>query len=115
MKLPFVFLNRQLTFFGAGFLDQIKTRISGEETSFFKTFAQKLHKCEPWTDHYYPSALKDIFKALALKDFSTARIFAVLGQKEDADIYCVKLMQLFIEMIACGDEVTIELFLNKGL
>lgn len=98
------------TWTSAGFVDRMYQRFTGKKHSLAKHVAAKLDKCEPWTDHFEKSSLESITTSIKDKNFVGARIMLSLGVKETASRYCVDLAFLAVELLACGDEITYELF-----
>lgn len=103
------FIGRHLAFFGAGFINRFKARLTGKKTSFGDLLAKKLSDCEPFSDHFDDSTFNSIRDALKNKDFSDARAMVEIGAKTEASKYCIALLKELIDFLAFQDERTIEL------
>jgi hypothetical protein len=100
------------TWFTAGFVDRISSRISNKEISFSKKVAEKIAPCEPWTDHFHPHTLENLDKAIKYRQFATAKFLLEIGRKEDAKGYCVQLASTLIDWLAQGAELQISLYID---
>jgi hypothetical protein len=91
-----------------GFLDSAKNTVSGHDGfSFKKALVSKMDECEPWTNTFLPSALGNLRKAYAEKDFTAMRLFADIGVTEDYNPYCLELAKLTINLLAKGLEIEV--------
>lgn len=107
---PITFVRRQLCFVGSGFVDRGFSRLTRKKCTFSGAVMAKLHKCEPWSDHFYRSSLDSMNQAASDKNFSAMRIMAALGAKEGGSKFCIELAEKAIELLASGEEVTFESF-----
>lgn len=72
---------------------------------------RQLKKCNPWTDHFYDSALDGISSAFKACDFKAARTLVALGATEDADENYISLLLSAMNLYEEGNsEVLIEYF-----
>lgn len=109
MIKPRSFLRRHVVFFGTGFYNRWKARLTGKSTSFGDLLALKFKECEPWSDHFYKSSIDGIKNAIKAKEFANAHGFLALNAKPEANQFCGALMKEFINFMAFGGEVSIEL------
>ena len=72
--------------------------------------ARNLSRCNPWTNHYSTSTLSDIKSALFDGDYDSARGLAAFGTTEDANPFCVELLEDAIKLASKGCEPNIETF-----
>jgi hypothetical protein len=107
MAVPFV--GKIKSYVGwtiAGFADRLSSRFTGRTCSLAKHVAMKIDQCEPWTDHFEATSIKDIDTALRERDFDAARFLLAFGDKEGARKYCVNMARDVVEFIASGEEIT---------
>ena len=71
-------------------------------------------RCSPWTDHVHKSALKSISMAISDGNFEQARSLLALGRTEDANEFCIELLDSFIKCHAgnVGETVNFETYFN---
>lgn len=103
-------VKRFVTFLGGGIYDRARYWVTGKKSRFGWSVARNLTQCEPWTNHYSEKTLSDIQEALKIEDFTSAQGLAAFATKEDADPFCVKLLEDTIELAARGRGPTFELF-----
>ena len=104
-------IKRILSFLGGGIYDRAQYWMTGEKSNFGLYVARTLNSCEPWTNHYYPGVLKDIHHLMEIEDYSSTSFLAYVATTEDADPYCVELLQDTIDLASKGREPFSELFL----
>lgn len=104
------FVRRCASFVVAGVADRVVYRFTGKQVSFGKAVAAKLSKCEPWSDHFEESCLRNVKTAIRSQDFRAARLLLTLGKTEEASYYCVDLAMKVIDFLASGEEVEYSLF-----
>lgn len=101
---PFGVIRRGISFYVAGVVDKSTSIFTDKKCDFGKCVAARLHDCEPWEDHFETRALNDLRTALQNGDYDSARGLAAIGAKDDADPYCVNLIERLIDFVAKGHE-----------
>jgi hypothetical protein len=109
MSKTFNFLRKQFAFIGAGITDRISSRCTGTKCNFAKTLAIKLSDCEPWSDHFEETTIIGLNNAMLKQDYSTMRILAAWGTREDANKFCINLAETAILLLSSGSEEVCEI------
>lgn len=89
---------------GGGVCDRIWYRLTGRRVRMGAAITRKMAQCDPWTDHLSPSTIDNLNKAISAREWYKAKGLVALGTTEDADLYCIALIEHAIKLLSMGEE-----------